>query len=134
MKPNGRDYKTDPVLKRLVDLDHGTLILARHVQGQGSHIEGIQDLDVHGEGNGIDQGPISDMVVSHAEPDDTDTVPAFSINSEPPPTEEQQEPIATPDFTKKNIALRELRSFTSSADLLMCTLDDDDYDNTPTIK
>ena len=134
MKPNGRDYKTDPVLKRLSDSDHATLILAHRVQGQGSHIEGFQDLDVHGEGDGIDQGPISDMVVSQAEPDDTDTVPAFSTNSEPPPTEEQQEPIAIPDFRKKNIALRELRSFASSADLLMGTLDDDDYDNTPTIK
>ena len=134
MKPNGRDYKTDPVLKRLSDSDHATLILAHRVQGQGSHIEGFQDLDVHGEGDGIDQGPISDMVVSQAEPDDTDTVLAFSTNSEPPPTEEQQEPITTPDFRKKNIALRELRSFASSADLLMGTLDDDDYDNTPTIK
>ena len=110
MKPNGRDYKTDPVLKRLVDLDHATLILARRVQARGSHIEGFQDLDVHGEGDNINQGPISDMVVSQAESDDTDVVPTFSTVSEPPPTEEQQEPIATPAFRKKNISLRELRS------------------------
>ena len=107
MKPNGRDYKTDTVLKRLADLDHATLILARRVQTRGSHIEGCQDLDVHGEGDGIDQGPISDMVVSQAEPDDTDAVPVFSTGSEPPPTEGQQEPTA---FGKKNISLRELRS------------------------
>ena len=110
MKPNGRDYKTDPILKRLADLDHATLILARRVQARGSHIEGFQDFDVHGEGDGIDQGPISDMVVSQAEPDDTDAVPAFSTDSKPPPTKVQQGPIATPAFRKENIALRELGS------------------------
>ena len=109
MKPNGRDHKTDPVLKRLADSDHATLILARRVQARGSHIEGFPDLDEHGEGDGIDQGPISDMVVSQVQPDDTDTVPAFSTGSEPPPTEEQQEPIATA-FRKEDIALGELRS------------------------
>ena len=110
MKPNGRDYQTDPVVRRLAELDHATLILARRVQAQGSHIEGFQDLDVHGEGDGIDQGPISDVVVSQAGPDDTDAVPTFSTDSEPPPTEEPQEPIATPAFRKKDIALREPRS------------------------
>ena len=109
MKPNGRDYKTDPVLKRLVDLDHGTLILARRIQARDSHIEGFQDLEVHGKGNNIDQGPISDMVMSQAEPVDTDDVPAFSTDSEPPPTKVQQEPIATPGFEKENIALRSLK-------------------------
>ena len=110
MKPNGRDYKTDPVLKRIADSDHATLILACHVQTRGSHIEGFQNLDVHGEVDGIDQGPISDMVMSQAEPDDTDAVPAFSTDSEPAPTEEKQEPIANHASRKENIALRELRS------------------------
>ena len=136
MKPNGRDYKTDPVLKRLTDLDHATLILARRVQARGSHIEDIQDLDVHDEGDGVDQGSVSDMVVSQAEPDDTDAVPAFSTNSEPPPMEEQREPTATPGFRKKNITVGELRALTSFSAPLMGTLDDDDDDddNTPTIK
>ena len=49
MKPNGRDYKTDPVLKRLVDLDHATLILARCLQAQGPHTEGFQIVDVPSE-------------------------------------------------------------------------------------
>jgi hypothetical protein len=35
MKPNGRDYTTDPVLKRLADSDHDTLILARRLQAEG---------------------------------------------------------------------------------------------------
>ena len=110
MKPNGRDYKTDPVLKRLADSDHATLILACHVQTRGSHIEGFQNVDVHGDVDGIDEGPISDVVMSQAEPNNTDVVPTVSADSEPPPTEEQQESIATPAFRKEKIALRELRS------------------------
>ena len=46
MKPNGRDYKTDPVLKRLADSDHTTLILARSVEARGSHTEDLQNLGV----------------------------------------------------------------------------------------
>ena len=127
MKPNGRDYKTDSVLKRLSDSDHATLILARRVQARGSHIEGFQDLDVH---DGIDRGPISNRVVPQAEPDDTDAVPALSTDSVPPRTEEQQEQITTPDFRMKNTALREFRSLTSFAG----PLDEDKNDNTPTVK
>jgi hypothetical protein len=47
MKLNGRDYTTDPVLKRLVNSDHATLILARRLQARGPHTEGFQILDVH---------------------------------------------------------------------------------------
>ena len=88
----------------------GTLLTTR-VQVRGSHVEGFQDLDVHGEGDDINQGPISDIVVSQAEPDDTDAVPAVSPDSEPPPTEEQQEQeetTATSAFRKENIAVGEL--------------------------
>ena len=49
MKPNGRDHKMDPVLKRLVDLDHATLILARCLQAQGPYTEGFQTIDVPSE-------------------------------------------------------------------------------------
>ena len=63
MKPNGRDYQTDPVLNRLADWDHTTLILARRVEARRPHIEGFQDLEVHGEGDGSNQRPISDVDV-----------------------------------------------------------------------
>jgi len=46
MKPNGRDYETDSVLKRLVGLDHAALTCARSLQAQGPHIEGVQIRDV----------------------------------------------------------------------------------------
>jgi len=49
MKPNGRDYEADPVLKRLVDLYHATLILTPCLQARGPHTEGSQIIDVHGE-------------------------------------------------------------------------------------
>ena len=49
MKPHGRDYEAGPVLKRLVDLYHATLILARCLQARGPHTEGSQIIDVHGE-------------------------------------------------------------------------------------
>jgi len=52
MKPNGRDYETDTVLKRLVGLDHATLTLARCLQARGPHTEGVQILDVLDEGDG----------------------------------------------------------------------------------
>ena len=112
MKPTGRDYKTDPVLKRLADSDHATLILARRVQARGPHTEGFQDLEVHIEGGGSNREPISDMWVSQAELDDTDTVPAIRTNSTPPPTKEQQGSTTTPALGRnvENVALRELRS------------------------
>jgi len=46
MKPNGRDYETDSVLKRFVGLDHAALTFARCLQAQGPHIEGVQISDV----------------------------------------------------------------------------------------
>jgi len=99
MKPNGRDYKTDSVLKRLVDLDHATLILARCIQGRGPHTEGLQNLDVNDEDDGDNQGPITNMSASQqAEAVDIEAVPALCTDSGPPPTEERQESKATPAF------------------------------------
>ena len=46
MKPNGRDYQTDPVLKRLAGSDHTTLILARRVEVGDSHTEDPKSLEV----------------------------------------------------------------------------------------
>ena len=94
MKRNGRDYKTDPVLKRLVYLDHATLILARCLQ-RGPHTEGFQNVDVHDEDDGDNRGPILDVGASQAEPDDTEVVPALWTVSRPP-TEKQQESTASP--------------------------------------
>ena len=65
MKPNGRDYQTDPVLKRLADSDHATLILAHCLEARGSHTEGFQDLEVYGEDDGRNQRLVSD--VTHAQ-------------------------------------------------------------------
>jgi hypothetical protein len=113
MKPSGRDYKTDPVLKRLVDLDHATLTLARCVQVQGPHTEGSQILDVHDEDDGDDRGPISGVSASQAEPDETEAVPNLCTDSGPPPAEGQQESTAaTPAFggNMENVALIEPRS------------------------
>ena len=91
MKPNGRDYTTDPVLKRLADSDHATLVLTRRLQARSPYTEGFQILDVHDddEDDGGNQGHISDVSVSRTEPDDKETVPAVSTDSEPPPTEDQ---------------------------------------------
>ena|SRR5258706_3543758 len=112
MKPNGRDYKTDPVLKRLANSDHATLILARRIQARGSHTKGFQDLAVHGEDDSSNRGPISDMGVSQAEPDDTEVVPALNTDSAPPPTKKQQEATATPAFGRnaEDVAFKQLRS------------------------
>ena len=114
MKPNGRDHNTDPVLKRLVYSDHATLILARHLQAQGPDTEGFQILDVHDddkddEGN---RGHISDVSVSHAEPDDIETAPAVSTDPAPPPTEEQQVVTAPPASggNVENVVLTESQS------------------------
>jgi len=93
MKPNGRDYTTDPVLKRLAYSDHVTLILALRLLARGPHTEGFQILDVHDDesDDGGNQGHISDVSASQADPDDTETVPAVRTDSvPPPPTEEQQ--------------------------------------------
>ena len=112
MKPNGRDHQIDPVLKRLAESDHATLMLAHHVEARGPHTESFQNLEVHGEGDGSNQGPISDMGVSRAEPGDTDAVPALSTDPAPPPTKEQQESTATPSCGKnvESVTLRELQS------------------------
>ena len=112
MKPNGRDYKTDPVLKRLIDLDRATLILASCLQAQGPHTEGFQNVDVHGEDDGDNQGPILDVSVSQAEADDTEAAPALWTDSGPLPKEEPQKSTATPAFGEhvENVALIEPRS------------------------
>ena len=49
MEPNGRDYATDPVLKRLADSDHAVLILARRSQARGPHTEYFRILGAHDE-------------------------------------------------------------------------------------
>ena len=112
MKPSGRDHKTDAVLKRLVDLDHATLILACCLQAQGPHIEDLQNVDVDIEEDGDNRGPILDVAVSQAEADDTEAVAAPQTDSGPLPTEEPQESPATPTFKRgvENVALMEPRS------------------------
>ena len=86
MKPNGRDYTTDPVFRRLSNSDHTTLILAHSFQARGPHTEGF---DVHddNEDDGSNQGHISGVSASQAERNDTETVPALATGSAPPPTE-----------------------------------------------
>ena len=98
MKPNGRGHETDPVFKRLVDLDHATLVLARCIEGRGPHTEGFQILDVNVEDDGANRGRITGMSASQPEADDADAVPALCTDSGPLPTEGQQESKATPDF------------------------------------
>jgi hypothetical protein len=104
MKPNGRDHKTDLVLKRLADSDHAALILARRLQA-------LQIPDVHDAGGGGNQRPISDVIASQVEPNDTEAVPVFSIDLPSPPTEEQQESTATPAIGRnvENVVLRRPR-------------------------
>ena len=69
MKPSGRDYTTDPVLKRLADSDHAALILACRLHARSPHAEDFRILDVQGgcEDNGNNQGHISDVSVSQVE-------------------------------------------------------------------
>ena len=88
MKLNGRNYITDPVLRRLANSDHATLILARTLQARGPQTEGFQILDMHDddEDDGSDQGHISDVSTSQAERNDTVTVPALTTGSAQPPT------------------------------------------------
>ena len=104
MKPNSRDYTTDPVLKRLADSDHATLILARRLHARSPHAEDIQILDVHDgcEDNGSNQEHISDLSASQAEPGDTETVRSLSTDSAPSPTPEQQTSTATP-ASRRNV-------------------------------
>ena len=96
MKPNHRDYTTDPVLKRLVDSDHATLILAHRLQSRSPHAEGFQILDIQidDRDDGGNQGHVSDVSASQAEPDDTETAPA--TRAPPPSAEEQQVSTAAP--------------------------------------
>ena len=119
MKPNGRDYKTDPVLKRLVDLDHATLIL---------HTEGFQTVDVHVEGDGDNQGRTPDVSASQAEADDTETVAVLWTDSGPQPTEKPQESTASPAFGRnvENVTLIGPRSQEDE--------DEDEDEVNPTIK
>jgi hypothetical protein len=102
MKPNGRDYTTDPVLKRLANSDHATLILARRLQARSPFTEGFQIIDVYGDDrdDGGNQGHISDVSVSRTEPDDTGTVPAIGRGTAPP-TEEQQ--VSTAPASEGNV-------------------------------
>ena len=88
------------MLKRLVDLDHATLILAYCLQARGPHIEGLQNVDVDNEDDGDDRGPILDVAVSQAEEDDTEAVAAPQTDSGPLPTEEPQESPATPTLRR----------------------------------
>ena len=81
MKPNGRDYKSDPVLKRLVHLDHATLTLAHCLQARGPHTEGFHILGEHDEDGSDNWGPISDVIAPQAEADDTEAVPALGTDS-----------------------------------------------------
>ena len=80
MKPNGRNYTTDPVLKRLADSDHAALILARRLHARNLHDE---DFHVHDgcEDNDSNRGDISDVNASQAERDDTETGPTGSARS-----------------------------------------------------
>ena len=80
MKPNGRDYTNDPVLKRLADTDHAALILARRLHARSPHAEDFRIMDVHDgcEDNGSNRGHISDVNPSQAERGDTGTGPAGS--------------------------------------------------------
>ena len=111
MKPNGRDYKTDPVLKRLVDLDHATLTFACRLQVRGPHTEGFQNVDVRDEDDGDNQGRTPDVGASQAEADDTGAVPARWADSGLQPTEEPREPTTTPALggNVENVALIEPR-------------------------
>ena len=119
MKPNGRDYKTDPVLKRLVDLDHAALIF---------HTEGFQNVDVHVEVDADNQGRTPDVSASQAEADDTETVAALWTDLRPQPTEKPQESTATPAFGRnvENVALIEPQSQEDE--------DEDEDEVNPTIK
>ena len=94
MKPNGRDYTIDPVLKRLAHSDHATLTLARRLKARSPHTAGFQIIDMHDddEDDGSDHGHISDVSASQAEPGDL----------APPPTEEQQGSTAPP-LTEGNV-------------------------------
>ena len=111
MKPNGRDYKMDPVLRRLVDLDHAALILACCL-ARGPQTEGFQNVDMHDEGDDDNRGPISDLSAPQAETDYTEAVPALGTDSGLPPTEEQQASTATPAVggNVENVAPMEPRS------------------------
>ena len=104
MKPSGRDYTTDPVLKRLDDSNHAALILACRLHARSPHAEDFQILDVHGgcEDNGNNQGHISDMRVSQAERDDTETRSTLTTGSALSRTKEKQAPTATP-ASRRNV-------------------------------
>ena len=86
------------MLKRLANSDHATLLLARRLQARGPLTEGFQILDVHDDDDddGSNQGHISDVSASQAEPDDTETVSVLHTDSAPPPSKGQQVPTATP--------------------------------------
>ena len=128
MKPSSRDYKTGPVLKRLVYLDHVTLILARCLQARGHHTEGFQNVDVHDGDDGDNRGPILDVSTSQAEPDDTADMPVLWTDSAPPPREGRQESKAAPAFggNVENVNLRKPRYQEGD--------DEDDDGVNPTIK
>ena len=89
MKPNGRDYATDSVLRRLSNADHTSLILAHSFQARGPHTEAFQIPDVHDDNDddGSNQGHISDVSTSRAARNDTDTVPALTTGSALPRAE-----------------------------------------------
>jgi hypothetical protein len=102
MKPNGRDYTTNPVLKRLAKSDHTTLILACRLQARSPNTKGFQIIDVYDDDrdDGCNQGHISDVGVSRTESDDTGTVPTVGSGTAPP-TEEQQ--VSTDPASEGNV-------------------------------
>ena len=75
------------MFRQLANTDHARLILARCLQARDPHTEGFQipdTQDVGGDDN-THQGHISDVRVSQAGPDDTETVPAGGSSSSPQP-------------------------------------------------
>jgi hypothetical protein len=99
------------VLKRLVDLDHAALTLARCPQARSPHTEGVQILDVHDEDDGDNWGPVSGVRASQAEPDDTGAVPALCSDLGPLTAEGQQGSTAIPAFGGDIESVAPLRNY-----------------------
>ena len=91
-------------MKRLADSDHAALILARRLHARRPHAEDFQILDVHDgcEDNGNNQEHISDVSVSQAERDDTETRPALTTGPTLPRMKEKQVPTVIPT-SRRNV-------------------------------
>jgi hypothetical protein len=109
MKPNGRDYTTDPVLKRLAKSDHTTLILGRRLQARGPYTKGFQIIDIYNDDrdDSRNRGHISDVSVSRTEADDTGTVPAIGSGTVPPMEERQVSTAPTSEGNAESLVLVE---------------------------